>query len=81
MRRVARALGAEDAPSALYDLMLQLGTHTSLRDFSLNDSDLDRAADLAVANPYWNPRPVERAAVREMLQKAYDGSKPQETRP
>jgi len=76
MRRVARALGAEDAPAVLYGLMLRLGTHTSLRDFGLNAADLDRAADLAVANPYWNPRPVERAAVREMLQKAYEGKKP-----
>ena len=76
MRRAARALGAEDAPTALYDLMRQLGTHTTLRDFGLTLADLDRAADLAVANPYWNPRPVERAAVREMLQNAYTGKRP-----
>lgn len=76
MRRVARALGAADAPAALYDLMKRLGTRTNLRDFGLNSSDLDRAADLAVSNPYWNPRPVERDGVREMLQKAYAGREP-----
>jgi maleylacetate reductase len=76
IRRIAAALGAEDAVSALYDRMRQLGTQRSLRDFGLSEGDLDLAADLAVANPYWNPRPVERGAVREMLQSAWEGGKP-----
>ncbi|SDE83348.1 hypothetical protein SAMN05444679_13366, partial [Variovorax sp. CF079] len=33
----------------------------------------DRAADIAAANPYWNPRPVEREAIRALLQRAFDG--------
>ena len=57
--------------SALYDRMRQLGTQRSLREFGLSEGHLDLAADLAVANPYWNPRPVEREAVREMLQSAW----------
>jgi hypothetical protein len=39
-------------------------------------TDLDRAADLAVANAYPNPRPLERAAIRALLQRAYDGAPP-----
>jgi maleylacetate reductase len=35
------------------------------------EDGLDRAADLAVANPYWNPRPIERAAVRALLDDAF----------
>jgi maleylacetate reductase len=31
---------------------------------------------LAVASPYWNPRPIERAAIRALLQDAYDGRPP-----
>jgi alcohol dehydrogenase class IV len=76
MRRAARALDADDAAAALYERMLQLGIHKSLREFGLSEPDLDRAADLAVANPYLNPRPVERDAVRDMLQQAWEGSKP-----
>ena len=38
--------------------------------------DLDRAADIAAANPYWNPRPVEREAIRALLQRAFDGQEP-----
>ena len=38
--------------------------------------NLDRAADLAVATPYWNPRPVERAGIRTLLDNAYFGRSP-----
>ncbi|RFQ23176.1 maleylacetate reductase, partial [Pseudomonas sp. ATCC 13867] len=37
---------------------------------------LDRAADLAVAAPYPNPRPLDRAALRALLQRAFDGVEP-----
>jgi hypothetical protein len=37
---------------------------------------LDRAADLAVENRYPNPRPLERAALRELLQRAWEGTRP-----
>ena len=42
----------------------------------LAEADLDRAADLAVENPYWNPRPVTREGVRAMLQQAWEGAAP-----
>ena len=31
---------------------------------------------LAMQNPYPNPRPLERAAIRELLQRAFDGARP-----
>ncbi len=49
----------------------------ALRDLGLRESELDRAADLAVQNPYWNPRPIEREAIRNMLQRAWTGNPPQ----
>ena len=45
----------------------------------MRQTDLDAAADIAVANPYWNPRPTgsaKRAAIRELLQHAYEGVRP-----
>ena len=39
-------------------------------------SGLDRAADLAAANPYWNPRPIEREAIRALLDDAFFGRPP-----
>jgi hypothetical protein len=50
----------------------------SLHTPGMQESDLERAADFACADPYWNPRPVERAAIRAMLQNAFEGNAPQE---
>ena len=52
------------------------GAPTALKDIGMQATDLDRAADLAVANAYPNPRPLERAAIRALLQRAYDGAPP-----
>lgn len=76
LARAARALGAEDAATALYQLAERLGTPLALRDIGMPADGLDRAADLAVANPYWNPRPVERDAVRTLLEDAWHGRSP-----
>ena len=51
-----------------------MGAPLSLADIGMRMADLDRAADLAVANPYRNPRPVERGALRALLQDAFDGA-------
>ena len=76
MARVARALGVPDAPQGLYDLARSLGAPVALKDIGMPQDGLDRAADLAVANPYWNPRPIERAAVRALLDDAFFGRRP-----
>jgi maleylacetate reductase len=40
-------------------------------------SDLDKAADIALKNPYYNPRPVTREGIRTLLQNAFEGRRPQ----
>ena len=42
----------------------------------MTEADLDRAADIAVENPYYNPRPVTRESIRELLDNAYHGRRP-----
>jgi alcohol dehydrogenase class IV len=79
MARVARALGVEDAPQGLYDLAKGLGAPVALKDLGMPEEGLDRAADLAVANPYWNPRPIERPAIRALLDDAFHGRRPRAT--
>ncbi len=76
MARIAQALGAEDAPSGLYDLLQSVGRVKSLADLGMTAQGLDKAADLAVQNPYFNPRPVTRDGVRDMLQAAFEGRRP-----
>lgn len=76
MAAIARALGVPDAVLGLFDLGTQLGTPRSLQALGLKVSDLDRAADLAVTNAYWNPRVVEREGVRQLLEAAFYGRVP-----
>jgi maleylacetate reductase len=74
--RMGHALGADDPAAALYDLAKSNGAPYSLRELGMAEGDLDRAADIAVANPYWNPRAIEREGIRALLQRAWDGSRP-----
>jgi alcohol dehydrogenase class IV len=76
MRRIARALGTESAAVGVFDLAQRLGVPVALKDIGMPADGLDRAADLAVQTPYPNPRPLERAAIRELLQHAFDGARP-----
>jgi maleylacetate reductase len=76
MMRIARALGAPSAAQGLYDLAKGLGAPLALKDIGMPESGLDRAADIAVANPYPNPRPLERSAIRQLLDDAYHGRRP-----
>lgn len=76
--RVARALGVDDAPRGLFDLAGAVGARRSLRELGMAEADIDRAADLAVRNPYWNPRPIERDAIRALIARAWAGAPPAE---
>ncbi|CAR51638.1 maleylacetate reductase [Burkholderia cenocepacia] len=79
MQRIARAIGTDDAARGLYALARDNGAPISLKAIGMREADLDRAADLAAANPYWNPRPIERDGLRALLQDAFDGNLPGST--
>ena len=76
LARVARALGVDDAAGGLFDLAHKLGAPTSLKAIGMSESDLDKAAEIATAVPYWNPRPVDKGAIRALLEDAYHGARP-----
>jgi maleylacetate reductase len=76
MARIAAAIGASEAPVGLHQLAMKLGVPTALRDLGVKESDLDRACEIALANPYWNPRPIEAAPLRDLLQRAWEGAEP-----
>ena len=76
MARIARALGARDAAQAAFDLAAAHGAPTSLQAIGMPEEGLDRAAELAANTPYPNPRPLERVALRALLQRAFDGARP-----
>ncbi|SIO34929.1 maleylacetate reductase [Bradyrhizobium erythrophlei] len=76
MTEIARALGADDAAGGLFELAGKLGIRRSLGEIGMRVQDIDLAADLAVKNPYWNPRPIERDAIRELITRAFAGMAP-----
>jgi alcohol dehydrogenase class IV len=76
MSRVARALGVRSAAEGLYALAASLGAPTSLAALGMKEVDLDQAADIAVQNPYYNPRPITRDGIRALLQDAFEGRRP-----
>ena len=74
--RVARALHVPDASRALFDMLLGLKLPHSLRELGMPEDGLDGAADLAVSNAYPNPRPLDRDAIRALLDRCYLGQAP-----
>ncbi len=79
MRRIERALQADDASLGLYKLAKDNGAPVALRDIGMKSEDIDRVVEIAVQNPYWNPRPVNpeaAGALRALLQRAWEGAPP-----
>lgn len=76
MASIARAMAVQDAPQGLYDLMRAVGSVKSLQAFGLTLADLDDIAEMAVANPYYNPAPVTKESVGTLLEAAYFGRPP-----
>ena len=74
--RVADALGVSDAADGIFDLLHEVSAVTNLEQLGLTAADLDRAADIATETPCANPAPVSRAAVRELLGRAFAGERP-----
>ncbi len=73
---VARALDVENAAEGLFELNRRIGAPTALREIGMPEGELDKAADLAVQDSYWNPRPIERESIRTLLGDAYRGQRP-----
>jgi maleylacetate reductase len=77
MQAVARALGGvEDPAGGLYDLAKSLGATMSLRDLGMPHSAIEQATEASLANPYWNPRPLDKEGIHALLRAAYEGQRP-----
>lgn len=74
---LSRALGGVPDPAReLWELAGRLGAPRSLRELGMADTDIPRVAELAVADPYANPRPVTARAVTRLLADAWAGRPP-----
>ncbi|QRD90286.1 maleylacetate reductase [Aspergillus flavus] len=75
MKKLAEALPDSngDAVQGLNALLSKLQVKRGLKDFGMKEEDIDKAADIAVSNPYWNPREIERAPIRELIRRVWAG--------
>jgi len=62
-----------DPVRGLNVLLEKLGVEKELKAYGMKEEDIDKAADLAVANPYANPRKVVRDEIREVIRRAWAG--------
>lgn len=73
LQPICDVFGGTNAGQSLHTFANTVGAPMALKDLGLKESNLDRAADLATSKPYPNPRPVERDAIRTLLQAAWAG--------
>ena len=75
--KVAAVLSA----TAVYDLAASLGAPLSLEELGMAEADLPKAAELATAQPYPNPRELTATGVLGVLTAAWRGERPKAARP
>jgi alcohol dehydrogenase class IV len=62
-----------DAIHGLNVLLTRLKVKRGLKDFGFKEGDVDKATEIAVSNPYWNPRAIEREPLRETIRRCWAG--------
>lgn len=62
-----------DAIRGLNILLTKLQVKRALKEFGMKEEDIDKAADIAVSNPYWNPRDIQREPIRELIRRVWAG--------
>jgi maleylacetate reductase len=76
MAQLRTVLG-EDPVMALYEFARGLGAPRALKDLGMPEQGIDEAARRAVANPYWNPRPLEFEPIQSLITRAWAGQTPE----
>lgn len=76
MAILERALESAQPAAALFDLGERIGAKMALKDFGMPEEGIEKALRLTLENPYWNPRPLEPAAVRDTIAAAWAGLRP-----
>ncbi|MGX5801121.1 maleylacetate reductase [Bradyrhizobium sp. Arg314] len=77
METLRALLKADDPAKAFYDLAGRIGARRALSEIGMPPDRIDIATDRALANPYWNPRSLEREPIRGLIARAYAGEPPQ----
>ena len=65
-----------DAVQGLNALLKKLHVKRGLKEFGMKEEDVPKAAEIAVSNPYWNPREVSKkdeSDIRELVRRCWAG--------
>ncbi len=73
---VVDILGSDSVGGGLWDLAKRMGAPTSLKEIGMPEDGIERAVDVATANPYWNPRRFERSDIKKLIEQACAGERP-----
>lgn len=75
--RLRQAMNTADPAGYLYDLAKAGGASMALKDIGMPEKGIDKAVEIALKNPYFNPRPLEKEGIREIIQAAWAGNRPE----
>ncbi|KAL7893292.1 putative maleylacetate reductase [Trichoderma sp. SZMC 28014] len=75
MRSLAQVLPESngDAIRGLNVLLDKLGVKRDLKTLGMKEADVQKAAEITLSNPYWNPRAIERGSLQEIIRRAWAG--------
>jgi maleylacetate reductase len=73
---IERAMGGEGIAGRIFDITRLVGAPVSLKELGMPEAGIDRAVEIALVNPYANPRPIERVLLRRLIANAWSGVRP-----
>lgn len=76
MASLRAVLGVRDPARHLFDLGRAVSAPAGLRDIGMPQDGIAKAVEGTLSNPYWNPRPLERDALTDLLSRAWQGLPP-----
>jgi alcohol dehydrogenase class IV len=76
LERLGRALDSEHPADALFDLAQTLGAPSALKDIGMPEDGIELAVRTVIADPPWNPGPLEPAPLTALLHRAWSGKRP-----
>ncbi|KAH7329727.1 hypothetical protein B0I35DRAFT_345999 [Stachybotrys elegans] len=62
-----------DAIQGLNRLLQKLEVVRDLQSFGMKEENVAQATEIAVSNPYWNPRAIEPSSIQELIRRAWAG--------
>lgn len=77
MDRLKKVLNCDDPALSLWKLGREIGAPASLSELGMPREGIARAVQVALSNPYWNPRELKAEPLTNLIERAWEGLPPQ----